>query len=98
MRSLLEVSGPLQVRAQLGDLRVGRADLLLQLADLRPVVARGQHVDLRGHEGMLASAELRAVAVVERRPPRLEPRERGVPGDRVDLAAQRRHPPGVDYV
>src|SRR5438270_4794994 len=98
MLSLLEVSCLAQIGPQLGHLRVRGMDILLELRDPLLVVARGQDVHLCGHERVLAAAQLRALAVVQRGAARLEPRVGGVAGHGVDLAPERRDPPGVDHI
>ena len=85
--------------SELGDLVVLLVDELGLLREPGRVLLRRDDLDERRHERVLAPAELRALAVVELvGVQRLEPRVGGEAGDRVDLAAERRDPPGVDHV
>src|SRR5579884_1044607 len=85
----------LEALAQLGDLRVLIVDQRRLLLQPRAELCWCDDLDERRHESVLAAAQLRALTVVEvLRSRHLEPRVRGVAGNRVDLAPQGGDPPG----
>src|SRR3984957_2297449 len=88
-----------QIFPDLADLDVLLGDRLFLLLDPRRVLLRCDDLDGRNHEGVLTAAQLRALAVIKLVGVQsLEPRVGGETGYGIDLATERRYPPGVDHV